>query len=380
LVRAQIKVCFPFVGDSIGGSFISTALLIKNLGSDPRLKISVLLHKVGPCSKWLDDQGINYVFIGKIDFFSGGKNRIDRALKIIRIQKIIRSYVRQNNFDIVHTNDGRMHYTWVLGCWGTPCQHIWHQRTRFSNSWLDRVLIRLSSRVIIISEFVRGSLPLSFQKSATLIENPLENQADRGSRVDEDGPELCRWIGKKGQDNWGIGFVGALNKQKRVYDFLKIAKEMTASPGCKCKYLIIGKDGDYKHRELQEWVNKNHLSDVVLILGYQKEIKCWYSTLEILVAPSVDEAFGRNIIEAQASGIVVVAASSGGHPGLIKQDITGLLVQPGDISAYASAIKQLISDKEAMGKIKVSGKTEALQRYDQAKIAEAICAIYLSTD
>jgi glycosyltransferase involved in cell wall biosynthesis len=69
---------------------------------------------------------------------------------------------------------------------------------------------------------------------------------------------------------------------------------------------------------------------------------------EILVLPSLNEAVGMVLLEAQSLGIPVVASNVGGIPEMIKDQETGILVPAGDRHSLALAISQLLSDKEAL--------------------------------
>jgi len=62
--------------------------------------------------------------------------------------------------------------------------------------------------------------------------------------------------------------------------------------------------------------------------------------------PSLNEAAGMVLIEAQAAGVPVVATRVGGIPEVVQDGITGILVPPKDPGALARAIRVLLQDKE----------------------------------
>ncbi|HEX3951972.1 MAG TPA: glycosyltransferase family 4 protein [Stellaceae bacterium] len=65
---------------------------------------------------------------------------------------------------------------------------------------------------------------------------------------------------------------------------------------------------------------------------------------DLFVWPAINEAFGMAMLEAQASGVPVVAGASGGVAGIVRSGETGLLVPPGDAEAFAAAVRRLLSD------------------------------------
>jgi glycosyltransferase involved in cell wall biosynthesis len=65
---------------------------------------------------------------------------------------------------------------------------------------------------------------------------------------------------------------------------------------------------------------------------------------DLLVWPAINEAFGMALLEAQASGLPVVAGRSGGVGDVIADGVTGLLTPPGDADAFAAAVRTLLVD------------------------------------
>lgn len=70
------------------------------------------------------------------------------------------------------------------------------------------------------------------------------------------------------------------------------------------------------------------------------------ASADILINPSVTEAFGNVNLEAMASGLAVVSADVASASALIDHGRTGLLVEPRDVADYAAVVGQLIDDKD----------------------------------
>jgi glycosyltransferase involved in cell wall biosynthesis len=74
---------------------------------------------------------------------------------------------------------------------------------------------------------------------------------------------------------------------------------------------------------------------------------------DLFVWPACNEAFGMALLEAQASGLPVVAGASGGVGEIVIPEVTGLLVAPGDAAAFAAAVRGVMLDhgrRSAFGK------------------------------
>lgn len=67
----------------------------------------------------------------------------------------------------------------------------------------------------------------------------------------------------------------------------------------------------------------------------------WYARADILVVPSWYEPFGMVVLEGMLHGLAVAASDVGGPREILEHGVTGLLFQPRDASALATAIGRL---------------------------------------
>lgn len=77
-----------------------------------------------------------------------------------------------------------------------------------------------------------------------------------------------------------------------------------------------------------------------------------YAAADIMAWPAVNEAFGMALLEAQATGLPVVAGGARGVPDIVRDGETGLLTPPGDEAAFAAAVGALLvrdDRRRAMG-------------------------------
>jgi glycosyltransferase involved in cell wall biosynthesis len=76
--------------------------------------------------------------------------------------------------------------------------------------------------------------------------------------------------------------------------------------------------------------------------GFRADVRPAVRDFDVLVLPSLQEPFGRSIIEAMALGAPVVASRVGGVPEIIGDGREGLLVAPGSAEELAAAIGRLL--------------------------------------
>jgi glycosyltransferase involved in cell wall biosynthesis len=99
------------------------------------------------------------------------------------------------------------------------------------------------------------------------------------------------------------------------------------------------------------------------------------ASADILVNPSVTEAFGNVNLEAMASGLAVVSADVGSAQALIADEESGLLVDPDKPEAYADAAESLLASparRRALGLAAVA----ASAAYNWSDILDAVVAVY----
>ena len=146
-----------------------------------------------------------------------------------------------------------------------------------------------------------------------------------------------------GVDDFLVGMIGRLEKVKGPEYFIEAAKYI-AERIPQTKFLIVG-DGSLKEALITRSKQLN-IDNKVIFAGWQEDVPEILSILDVLVLPSLNEAIGRVILEAGASGKPVVATEVGGIPDIIKNNETGILVPPGDSKKIAEAVISLLEDKQ----------------------------------
>jgi phosphatidylinositol alpha-1,6-mannosyltransferase len=81
------------------------------------------------------------------------------------------------------------------------------------------------------------------------------------------------------------------------------------------------------------------------------------------------EGFGIAFVEASLSGKPVVGGRSGGIPDAVQDEVTGILVDPGNIQAIADAVVQLLQNPKQARRLGENGRRFALSQFSPARIA-----------
>jgi glycosyltransferase involved in cell wall biosynthesis len=125
-------------------------------------------------------------------------------------------------------------------------------------------------------------------------------------------------------------------------------------------YLLLAGDGPCR-RALLDQARRLGLESRVRFLGHLSDIRpaLWVSDLMIL--PTLADSFPVVVLEAMASGLAVVASRVGGIPEQIVDEVSGLLVPPGDAGALAVAILRVLADGDLRMGLVRGGRERALQ-------------------
>jgi len=145
------------------------------------------------------------------------------------------------------------------------------------------------------------------------------------------------------------------------------------------RLLIVGEVAfweDSYEQELKDLAAAMKLDRHVRWLGFREDVPDLLRASDLLVLPSVDEPFGRALIEAMAAELPVVATRSGGVPEIVVDGDTGLLVPPGDPEALGEAIAELLGEPERARELGRAGRRRALEKFDVRRVAQQVGRIY----
>lgn len=82
-----------------------------------------------------------------------------------------------------------------------------------------------------------------------------------------------------------------------------------------------------------------------------EELPAHYATHDLFVWPAIREAFGLVFLEAQASGLAVIAGDTFGVPDIVKDQVTGLLSAEGDAVSFAANLRKMLENPELVQKM-----------------------------
>ena len=172
-----------------------------------------------------------------------------------------------------------------------------------------------------------------------------------------------------GDDMPVIGFIGRLVMEKGL-DVFSDTVDQLAQRQVPHKVLVVGEG------PAREWF-ENRLPGAVFT-GFQKgaDLGRAVASMGMLFNPSVTETFGNVTLEAMACGLPTVAARATGSESLVTEGVTGRLIRPGAISAFADALQYYCVDTAARAAAGQAAQQRA-ERNGWDQVNQALVDTYL---
>ena len=155
-----------------------------------------------------------------------------------------------------------------------------------------------------------------------------------------------------GDGEVAIGFLGRLVLEKGLDVFAGVVTALRAR-GVPHRVLVIG-EGPARAAFAARVPE-------AAFAGFQRgdDLGRAVASMDILFNPSVTETWGQVTSEAMAAGVPVVAARATGAVDLVADGVTGFLVPPRDIAAYADAIARIVSEPCLRASMSAAGHARA---------------------
>ena len=276
----------------------------------------------------------------------------------------VRRRMREFGADIAHAHDARSHAVGVVALMG-----------------LKRPPLVVTRRVQFIPKAVRlkyGNRVARFIAVSGAVKNAMvEGGVDPQritvvhSGVDEPPAALVprNWRAELGwPDNSVIcGVVGAMTAEKGVSQLAGISEQLEPEARARARLVLLG-------GERRGPIKIGGVS--AFSAGFVEDIVPAVAGLDVLMHPSRAEGLGTSVIDAMALGVPPIAFAVGGIAEVVEHDVSGLLVHPGDLPAFARAVEKLIDDEATRIRLGVAARARARMFTAEAMTRETEAVYY----
>lgn len=284
----------------------------------------------------------------------------------------LKKIIKSEGIDIIHaqTRVSEVLASWVSRKTAVPfvsTAHGFYQRR-----WGRCIFPGWGRFVIAISEPVRKHLIEHFglnPERVILVHNGIDISRSQASGL---GPrEIKKKYGLR--DGPVIGIIARLSEVKgHKYLLMAMAKVKEQIP--EAQLLSVG-DGKIK-KDLEQLARHLKIDEGVYFIPAVSDTAEPLSVMDVFAMPSLQEGLGLSIMEAMLMGVTVIASSVGGITSLIKNNETGILVDPANPQVLAQGILGLLKDKEKAARLSARARDLVVKDFSLQPMAEGTEAVY----
>jgi glycosyltransferase involved in cell wall biosynthesis len=176
-------------------------------------------------------------------------------------------------------------------------------------------------------------------------------------------------------DDFVFVFVGRLVKDKGINE-LVTAFEDLHKLNSKAKLLLVGdyeSDLDPLLPEVLDSINEN---PAIISVGFQYDVRPYFSISDVLVFPSYREGFPNVVMQAGAMGLPSIVSDINGCNEIIENNRNGFIIPVKDSQAVFEKMKLYLYDNSIYTFHKSVARDRIESRYQQSLVWEAILLEY----
>jgi glycosyltransferase involved in cell wall biosynthesis len=233
-------------------------------------------------------------------------------------------------------------------------------------AWLSHVVPR---RIACVAERARDAhLGLGYAaEKFVLIPNGYDMSQLRPDAAARDSVRAELGLGA---DTPLVGVVGRFDVLKNHHGFCQaMAHLLTLHPGTQA--LLVGLNIDVNNTQLAAWLQEHGVQAACHLLGQRKDIPRLMAALDVLLLPSLGEAFPNVVGEAMACGVPCVVTDVGDAAVMVST--LGRVVAVGDMRGLAEAAAELLALGEPeRSQLKERVANHARKHYDLGVVTQQV--------
>jgi starch synthase len=245
-------------------------------------------------------------------------------------------------------------------------------RSYHLTSWIERVALESSDRVVAVSNQSRGEIlehfPAIDPKKVVVIHNGIDLNVWK--HVDRTDTRQAYGL----LDQPYILFVGRTSRQKGMVYLIEAMKHV--DPGVRLVCCTSAPDTPEIEEEIAAKVKQEPRCTWINTLLREEQYIELYSGATVFACPSVYEPFGIINLEAMACERPVVASAVGGIQEVVVNEKTGFLVPPADPKALAEDINRVLRNPEMARQFGLAGRKRVEEHFSWTSIADKTLAMY----
>lgn len=174
------------------------------------------------------------------------------------------------------------------------------------------------------------------------------------------------------RDAVAAGIIARLTKQKA---HVVLFEAMAQNKALEHLHLLVIGDGELRD-ELRRRAEALGLQRRVHFAGARRDLGNILNAVDMFVMPSLWEGLPLSLVLAMGAGLPVVASGVAGIPEVVRHEVSGLLVPPGDSAALGRELARLVDDPELRRSLGRRARDFVLPRFGFDRYIESIAGLY----
>jgi glycosyltransferase involved in cell wall biosynthesis len=246
-----------------------------------------------------------------------------------------------------------------------------YEHKRPSHALAERLLMRGTDCVVVSAESVRDFYVEQVHADARQVK-VIYNAVDWSALDTTMSAEAVRRDLGVPLDAHVVSIIARLTPQKAHH---VLFTALASTPTLANVHLIVVGDGELRD-ELRRQVEQLGLAGRVHFAGPRRDLGNVLAASDVFVMPSLWEGLPLSMVLAMGAGLPVVATRVAGIPEVVKADVSGLLVEPGNAEQLGSALGSLAADPSLRARLGAAARDFVRPRFGADNYVDAITSLY----
>lgn len=171
-------------------------------------------------------------------------------------------------------------------------------------------------------------------------------------------------------------FVGRLVGDKGINELVRAFRKLNSTGKQRSKLLLAGpfeRELDSLHPETEREIREN---PDILSVGYQPDVRPYFSIADALVFPSYREGFPNVVLQAGAMGLPSIVTDINGCNEIIVEGKNGTIIPPKDANTLETVMRRFMDQPEYVAQLAKNARRMITDRYEQLAVWDALLEEY----
>ena len=356
-------------GRLYGGIERMLTTLAESTGICSTFTFDFAVAAAGRLNEELRERGVEVIPLGNV--------RLSRPASLLRARGYLRDLLRDRHYAaaVCHAPWSHAIFGGVVRTSGVPCI-LWQHDRATGTPLIERASRNIGADLVICNSLWTAQTAGILQPHAPhrVVYCPVQS----GPAIDGDRAEIRTALGASAADVVVLA-ASRIEPWKGHLDVIRALARLPARPWM--LWVAGAAQRPHEHEcaaAIEAEVRHLGLEARVKLLGERRDVRRLLAGADLLAQGNVQpEPFGVVFAESLLAGVPVVTTNMGGAPEIVTESC-GRLVAPGDVTAFAGALDELISNVALRASLAAAGAIHAAELCDPTVVLPTLEAALLS--